>query len=51
MDRDCRPRHPDFGSHRLKTLAAFLVCIDRLNRASQAGALLTEGPEVVCVSP
>jgi ATP-dependent Lhr-like helicase len=34
-----------------KTLAAFLVCIDRLYRAQEAGALLSEGPQVVYVSP
>jgi ATP-dependent Lhr-like helicase len=34
-----------------KTLAAFLVCIDRLYRAHEAGALLTDGPQVAYVSP
>src|SRR5262249_36607270 len=33
------------------TLAAFLVCIDRLYRAHQQGADLAEGPQVVYVSP
>ncbi|HEX2089755.1 MAG TPA: DEAD/DEAH box helicase [Actinomycetota bacterium] len=34
-----------------KTLAGFLVCIDRLYRAFEKGAHLTEGPQVVYVSP
>src|SRR5438093_7822866 len=34
-----------------KTLAAFLVCIDRLYRAHDRSELLTEGPQVVYVSP
>jgi ATP-dependent helicase Lhr and Lhr-like helicase len=34
-----------------KTLAAFLVCIDRLYRAQEAGAPLTEGPQVAYASP
>ena len=34
-----------------KTLAAFLVCIDRLYRAFERGAGLSEGPQVVYVSP
>src|SRR2546428_8357266 len=34
-----------------KTLSAFLVCIDRLYRAHYDGAELTEGAQVVYVSP
>src|SRR5690348_6753746 len=34
-----------------KTRAAFLVCIDRLYRAHDAGALPAGGPQVVYVSP
>src|SRR5260221_5498757 len=34
-----------------KTLAAFLVCIDRIYRAHEAGAEPGEGPQVVYVSP
>src|SRR5437016_10548506 len=34
-----------------KTLAAFLVCIDRLYRAHDAGDPPGEGPQVVYVSP
>jgi ATP-dependent Lhr-like helicase len=34
-----------------KTLAGFLVCIDRLYRAFERGAHLSEGPQVVYVSP
>ena len=34
-----------------KTLAAFLVCIDRLYRAHEAGIDLSDGPQVVYVSP
>jgi ATP-dependent helicase Lhr and Lhr-like helicase len=34
-----------------KTLAAFLVCIDRLYRAHQTGIGLPDGPQVMYVSP